>query len=53
MKKHDLENYNWPAPTHKTRHGILRPLVSETQLLLQSDRAGPETALIREAENLA
>ena len=39
--------------THRTLHGILRPLVCGTQLLLQSNRAGPETALIREAEHLA
>jgi hypothetical protein len=38
---------------HKTLHGILRPLVSGTQRLLQSNLSGPETALIREAENLA
>jgi hypothetical protein len=38
---------------HRTLHGILRPLVSGTQRLLQSNRVGPETALIREAENPA
>ena len=42
-----------PPATHKTRHRILRPLVSGTQLLLQSNCTGPETALIREAENPA
>jgi hypothetical protein len=42
-----------PQATHKTRHGILRPLVSGTQLLLQSNRSGPETALIKEADKLA
>jgi hypothetical protein len=39
--------------THKTHHGILRPLVSGTQHLLQSNSSGPKTALIREAENPA
>ena len=43
--------------THKDSHricdGILRPLVSGTQRLLQSNRAGPETALIKEAGNPA
>jgi hypothetical protein len=38
---------------HRIPHGILRPLVSGTQRLLQSDCAGPETALTREADNLA
>jgi hypothetical protein len=38
---------------HRTLHGILGPLVSGTQFLLQSNHAGPETALIREAENPA
>jgi hypothetical protein len=38
---------------HRIRHGILRPLVSGTQLLLQSNRSGPETALIKEAGNSA
>jgi hypothetical protein len=42
-----------PQGPHRTLHGILRPLVSGTQLLLQSNREGPETAIIREAENLA
>jgi hypothetical protein len=37
----------------RTLHGILQSLMSGTQLLLQSNRAGPETALIREAENPA
>jgi hypothetical protein len=36
---------------HRIRHGILGPLVSGTQHLLQSNRAGPETALIKEAGN--
>jgi hypothetical protein len=36
---------------YRTLHRILRPLVSGTQLLLQSNCAGPETALLREAEN--
>jgi hypothetical protein len=36
--------------THNTRHVILRLLVSGTQHLLQSNRAGPETALVREAK---
>ena len=34
---------------HRTPHGILRPLVSETQHLPQSNRAEPETAVHREA----
>jgi hypothetical protein len=33
--------------------GILRPLVSGTQHLLQSNRVGPETELTREKENPA
>jgi hypothetical protein len=44
---------DWVSRTYKTCHGNLRPLVSGTQLLLQSNRVGPETALIREAENPA
>jgi hypothetical protein len=32
---------------------ILRPLVDGTQLLLYSNRMGPETALNKEVENLA
>jgi hypothetical protein len=42
-----------PQGPHRTLQGILRPLVSATQLLLQSNPAGPETALIREAETPA
>jgi hypothetical protein len=38
---------------HRIPHGILRPLVSGTQCLLQANHAGPETALIKEADNLA
>jgi hypothetical protein len=38
---------------HRIPHGILRPLVSGTQHLLQSNHAGPETPLTREADNLA
>jgi hypothetical protein len=38
---------------YKIRHGILRPLVSETQRLLQSNCAGPMTALVKEAGNPA
>jgi hypothetical protein len=38
---------------HRFHHGILRPLVSGTQHLLQSNRTGPETALIKEADNPA
>ena len=34
-------------------HGILRPLVSGTQRLLQTNLTGPETALTKEADNLA
>ena len=37
---------NYPQGTLRTLHGILRPLVSGTQLLLQSNLLGPETALI-------
>jgi hypothetical protein len=36
---------------HRIPHGILRPLVSGTQRQLQSNHAGPETALIKEADN--
>ena len=50
----------WPgesADTRKVPHRILqeilRPLVSGTQLLLQSNRVGSETVLIKEAENPA
>jgi hypothetical protein len=42
-----------PQGPHRTLHGILRTLVSGAQLLLQFNRSGPETALIREAENPA
>ena len=38
---------------HRIPHGILIPLVSGTQRLLQSNLSRPETALIREAENSA
>jgi hypothetical protein len=38
---------------HRIRHGILSPLVSGTQHLLQSNCAGPDTALIKEADNRA
>ena len=38
---------------HRIPHGILRPLVSETQCLLRSNRMEPETALTREADNPA
>jgi hypothetical protein len=38
---------------HRIPHGILRPLVSGTQCLLQSNCTGPETALIKEADNPA
>ena len=34
---------------HRIRHGILRPLVSGTQRLPQSNRAEPETEVHREA----
>jgi hypothetical protein len=50
----------WPGESadtgkdpHRIRHGILRPLVSGTQRLLQSNCAGPETTLIKEADNPA
>ena len=38
---------------HRILHGILRTLVSGTQLLLQSNHQEPETALIKEADNPA
>jgi hypothetical protein len=38
---------------HRISHGILRPLVSGTECLLQSNRVGPETALTREADKPA
>jgi hypothetical protein len=38
---------------HRIPHGILRPLVSEKQHLLQFNLVGPEISLIREAENPA
>jgi hypothetical protein len=38
---------------HRIPHRILRPLVSGTQHLLQSNRAEPETALAREGDNPA
>jgi hypothetical protein len=38
---------------HRIPHGILRPLVSGTQRLLQSNLEGPENALTREADNPA
>ena len=41
-----------PQGPQSTLHGTLGPLVSGTQLLFQSNCMGPETALIREAENL-
>ena len=47
------ESPNTRKDPHRIPHGILRPLVSGTQRLLQSNRAGPETALTREADNLA
>jgi hypothetical protein len=40
-----------PQGPQRTLHGILGTLVSGTQLLFQSNHVGPETALIREAEN--
>ena len=42
-----------PQSPQRTPHRILRPLVNGTQLLLQSNCTGLETALIREAENQA
>ena len=51
---------SWPAESpdtckdpHKVPHRNLRPLVSGTQRLHQSNHAGPESALIKEAENPA
>jgi hypothetical protein len=41
----------YPQCPQSTLHGILGPLVSGTQLLFHSNRVGPETALIGEAEN--
>lgn len=50
----------WPGESpdtrkdpHRIHHGILGPLVSGTQHLLQSNLAGPETVLIKEADNPA
>jgi hypothetical protein len=42
-----------PQGPHRTLHRILGPLVSGTQLMIQSNRTGPETALIREEGNPA
>ena len=66
IRKELLPFWSVPAPGHlergvggqpqglqSTLHGILGPLVSGTQLLFQSNHVGPETALIREAENPA
>jgi hypothetical protein len=39
--------------THRIHQGILRPLVSGTQRLLQSNLAGLETVLIKEGDNPA
>jgi hypothetical protein len=51
---------SWPAESpdtckdpHKVPHRNLRPLVSGTQRLHQSNHAGPESALIKEADNPA
>jgi hypothetical protein len=51
---------SWPTESPNTRkdphripHRILRPLMSGTQRLLQSNHKGPETALTREADNPA
>ena len=65
IRKELLPFWSVPAPGHlergvsgqpqglqSTLHGISGPLVSGTQLLFQSNRTGPETALIREAENV-
>lgn len=38
---------------HRICHEILRTLLSGTQRLFQSNCSGPETALIKEADNLA
>ena len=55
-----LHHGPWPGESadtrkdpHRIRHGILRPLVNGTQRLLQSNLAGRETALIKEADNQA
>ena len=65
IRKELLPFWSVPAPGHlergvggqpqglqSTLHGISGPLVSGTQLLFQSNRTGPETALIREAEKV-
>jgi hypothetical protein len=41
---------NTPKGPHRIPHGILRPLVSGTQRLPQSNHAEPETAVNREAD---
>jgi hypothetical protein len=41
-------NIIWAS--HRIPHGILRPLVSGTQRLPQSNHAEPETVVIREAD---
>jgi hypothetical protein len=43
--------YGHSQGTHRTLHGILRLLVCGTHLLVQTNHAGAETALIREAQN--
>jgi hypothetical protein len=47
------ESPNTRKGPHRIPHGILRPLVSGTQRLPQSNHAEPETALTREADNPA
>ena len=49
------KEFSWDTrkDPHRIHHWIPRPLVSGTQRVLQSNRTGPETALIREAENPA
>ena len=39
-----------PQGPYRTLYGILRPVVTGTQPLFQSNHVGPETALIREAK---
>ena len=48
-----VESPDTRKDAHRITHGILRPLVSGTQHLLQSNLAGLETALTREADNQA
>jgi hypothetical protein len=48
-----VESLDTRKDPHRIPQGNLRPLVSGTQPLLQSNRLGPETTLTREANNPA